>query len=652
LLLRQPELATITFVNPQINVVAHRSQKWIDQAQDKALASDRNMTQELGSGLTGLTLGKISIQNGIFTFIDRARLTEGTLIVDHIHLGLHALSPNRASPLTATARIHNIPFVVNGQVGPLPDSLDPLEMPLLLSLDAKSSGLADFNDMFPDSHVQARLSRGYLTTMLHGTLNSGLETSSWIQLDGLELVNTDKLVANEKKFFWNFGVARAIKEGPRFMDVAFRQKSKLILNRDHKSTLAFEECFVYLNGTPIIEMQGNVIGGLSGILDFEFNFLDSVSFQRLPGSQFFPLGGGTPTGKIFVKGSWPEGVEIRSQLDLSPTTIHLPPFVKNEAVPLSMTATAQFSNERFHIQNSRFSNPGDATSAMEFSGLILPTLALQGIGRWPLAQLADYFPIIAPWSPFGEMDLEMVMTTAKNDMQPDRASGILRVKGGRINNFSFEKLEVPFRWIDPELRLSHVLVDMGDGRLDGFFTVVSNEGSPWFYSAMINPTGIAMDKLPTAWIESEARLEGLVFGSLNFQGTLNNFFIPEPDTMTGHGYLFIQPGRLGGIDPITLFKPPTEKTTISSSEQWLYWDRAQAGLRWNRQGVQLEKFQIQGVDFLMKGQGQWNFKDKHWFDLQVFNDSSQEGGDGFLVHVEGDDITKGLRMMPLLKAPP
>ncbi|HAT49192.1 MAG: DUF748 domain-containing protein [Nitrospirae bacterium] len=647
------EMEAITFVNPQINIVAHREQKLLARAQSKALASDHNMTRNLGQGLAGLTLGKLSIQNGMLTFIDRLQPTVNTLITDHIHLNIHALSPEMASPLTATARIHNIPFTLNGHIGPLPASLDPFEMPLLLSMEAKSIGLADLNDLFPESNFQARLSRGYLTTMVNGTLRSGLQTSSWMQLDGLELVNTNNPILKGKASFWNLGVGRTKKDGPKAMDIAFRQKSMLHMNHEDQSTLEFKEFFIYLNGTPVLETKGLIHEGFWGTWDLQFNILDSFHFSQLPLPQDFPLKGGTPKGTASVSGSWPDGLELHSQLDFSPTSFQLPPLVKKEGIPLIIATKAHISEQRLTIHNCRITTPDDANASIEISGSLYPSLAMQGSGRWQLVHLADYFPILTPWNSSGELELDLAISASSQGLQPDRAAGVARIKTGRIHDFSFDRLEAPFRWIAPEIRWPQIIIDTGDGRINGFLTVIADGEKPPFYTAMINPSALSLDKLPMANTDSDLTLEGLLYGSFTIQGTLSPQSTPEPRTMTGHGTLRLKPGRLTGIDPMTFVKPITDELTITNSEKKLYWDQAQAEVHMNPKELQLDALKIQGSDFLMRGSGVWRFKDRHWFDLQVNNLLPPWGaGNDFAIHVEGDDITKGIRVTPKIQFTP
>ncbi|MEO5327470.1 MAG: DUF748 domain-containing protein [Magnetococcus sp. THC-1_WYH] len=645
------EIEAITLVNPQINIVAHREQKLLARAQSKALASDHNMTRNLGQGLAGLTLGKLSIQNGMLTFIDRLQPTVNTLITDHIHLNIHALSPAIASPLTATARIHNIPLTLNGHVGPLPASLDPFEMPLLLSMEAKSIGLADLNDLLPESNFQARLSRGYLTTMVNGTLRSGLQTSSWLQLDGLELVNTDNPILKGKASFWNLSTR---KDSPKAVDIAFRQKSMLHMNRDYQSTLEFKEFFVYLNGTPILETKGLIHEGFWGTWDVQFNILDSFNFSKLPLPPDFPLHGSTPKGAVSVRGSWPDGLELHSQLDFSPTSFQFPPLVKKEGIPLIIATKAHISNQRLTIQDCRITTPDDANASVEISGLLYPSLAIQGVGRWQLAHLANYFPILTPWNSSGELEWDMALSTSSpQGFQPDRATGVARIKTGRIHEFSFEKLETPFRWIAPEIRLPQLVIDTGDGRIDGFLTIIADPDKPPFYTATFNPSALSLEKLPITNTDSDSKLEGLLYGSLTLQGTLGPQSTPEPGTLTGHGTLRLQPGRLTGVDPMTFVKPVTDELTLTNSDKRLYWDQAQANIRIHSQGFQLDALKIQGDDFLMHGSGGWRFKDRHWFDLQVSNLLPPWGaGHDFAIHVEGDDITKGIRVTPKIQFTP
>ncbi|MBF0174861.1 MAG: DUF748 domain-containing protein [Magnetococcales bacterium] len=651
LLLHRPELVTITLVNPLINIVGHGNMKLLDRAQDKARVSNRNMTQELGWGLTGLTLGKVSIQNGMITFIDPSKSTEGPLIIDHIHLNLHALSPSRASPLTATARIHNIPFTINGQVGPLPASLDPMAMPLLLSLDAKSTGLADFNDLFPDSHVQARLSRGYLTTMLHGTLESGLQTSSWVQLDGLELANPDPLNPKGKATLWNLGVGRAKKDGPRTMDIAFRQKSLLRVTQEEPSTLEFDELFIHVDGKPMVQTRGRIDGGIHGGWDLEFILLNSMDFSRLPLPRDIPLSGGTPTGHVFVKGSWPSGGEFQGKLDFAPMTVQPWAFFKGETNPLTLTARGEFSSKRFFVKESRLSVSDDPGAWVAWTGQWYPSLELHGTVQWPLARLAEQVPLLLPLKPSGNLDLVLKMT--RDEAMKDRIEGVVRVGEGRMDALAFSRFEAPFLWVAPELRLPHIEVHTEAGRIDGYLDLIAREGGEWVYSAMIHPTGVLLEKLPAMGREADPRLEGVLFGALSVQGALASLSTMEHKNMMGHGMVHLRQGRVVGMDPTSFLKPPTEEMTLSPSERSLSWDHARAWLRWDQQGLRIERMKIASSDFTMNGRGWWKFKDRYGLDLHVQNTLPPwGGGEVFAVRVEGDDITRGLRLVPSVRGMP
>ncbi len=164
----------------------------MERAQDTALASNEKLFEELGVDLTELTIGRITVQNGILAILNWDHPDGQTWIFDHLQIGIHALSPSRASPVTASARYRNIPFTLNGQLGPLPDTLDPFEMPMLLSLEAKSIGLNHMEEVLSTETIKISTSRGYLTTLLHGSLEKGLQTSTWLQLDGINLSRKSK----------------------------------------------------------------------------------------------------------------------------------------------------------------------------------------------------------------------------------------------------------------------------------------------------------------------------------------------------------------------------------------------------------------------------------------------------------------------------
>lgn len=653
LLLRQPEPVTITLVNPQINIVAQLDQKLIDQAQDTALASDRKMTKELGRGLTGLTLGKIALQNGLLTVVDRFRQSDGTLIIDHIHLNLHALSPNNASPVTASARMHNIPFTVTGQAGPLPASLDPFEMPWLLSLDAKSIGLADLNDMFPDSQIQARLSRGYLSTMVHGTLKTGLQTSNWLQLDGLEWVNTANLQPDKKGSFWKLGVGRTKKDGPAAMDIAVRQKSVLRLRHDFRPSLEIKEFFIYLDGAPVVEVTGRIRGGLYGSWALEFALLKSIPFSSLPIPRNFPLGGGSPTGKMIVKGSWPEGGDAQGQLDFSPTSLHFPPLTKREGLPLKVVAQATFTETRLQFNEAHIVTEDDASGSLSFKGSMLPTLELSGSGQGDLAKLSKYFPLLDSWKSSGKMALEQIHAWSREGLQPDHLEGILRVSDGKTGPVAFDQLKTPFRWRPPEWRFSQVTLETPAGRADGFVSILAPGDKPATFTAMVVPVGMFVEKLPLPRSALEQKLKGLLFGNLTMHGVLDDHQLPDVETLSVHGALRIPSGGITNLDPAILFKQPSEEITIAKSEKSLTWDQARAEILGDQRGIHLEQVQIRSHHFLLTGRGDWHFGEKYGFDLTMTNQLPPWGEtEPFLIHVAGDDITQSLRMAPVSKTPP
>ncbi|MBF0419496.1 MAG: DUF748 domain-containing protein [Magnetococcales bacterium] len=650
LLLHQPEPVTITLVNPQINIVAQLNHHLIDQAQNKALASDRNMTRELGRGLTGLTLGKIALQNGLLTIVDRARQSDGTLIIDHIHLNLHALSPTSASPLTTSARVHNIPFTLNGQVGPLPASLDPFEMPWLLSLDAKSVGLADLNDMFPDGQIQARLSRGYLSTMIHGTLKTGLQTSSWLQLDGLEWVNTATMQAGKKTSFWKLGVGRTKKDGPAAMDIALRQKSVLRLHRDFRSSLELKEFFIYLDGSPIVETKGRIRGGLYGSWALQFTLIKSVPISQLPIPYHLFLGGGSPTGKINVKGSWPEGGDVQAQLDFSPTSIQLPPLVKGEGLPLKVDAKADFSESRLQFKEAHIIAGDEAAGSVSFKGAMVPALDMTGSGQGDLTRLSKYFPILASWQTAGKLELEQVQIGSREGLSPDRLEGHLRVSKGKAGPVVFDRLEAPFRWRPPEWRFSQVTLEVPAGRADAFVSILAPEERPPTFTAMVVPVGVFVEKLPLPRSGLEQKLEGLLFGNVTVHGVLDGQKLPDLETLTAHGTLRMPVGRITSLDPAILLKQPSEEITIAKSGKSWTWDQARAEIQGDARGIRLENMKIRSLDSVLTGRGNWQFGEKYGFDIEIANQLPPWGEtESFLIHVAGDDITQGLRMSAVNK---
>lgn len=368
----QLDISSLTLIQPQMNILQRRDTWLMRWAQDTAQRSDKKIEREFGLGLTDISIGSIKIQSGIMTLLNGENPDGHTLVFDRIQAGMHALSPNRASPVSLSARFQTVPFTLNGQIGPLPNAFDFAELPVLLSLEAKSGTLPQLKNIFtnpfiPQPHtINIHVARGYFSTLFYGTLKKGMRTSSRVELDKLvvdaslkkenpssdnpstdikkaqqEAQETQQEAGKQQKTdAQTISTAAWETKAGTAMDWAFRQKSVLRLENSG-FFFQIEELFLYLDRKPILDVKGVFDRGEDGFLDLKLTTLGSVRLEQFP-YIFFPyLSGDSLQGTLHIHGSWPDSIALSAKLDLSPTAFSFPPPLLPSQTSVAESPTAR-----------------------------------------------------------------------------------------------------------------------------------------------------------------------------------------------------------------------------------------------------------------------------------------------------------------------
>ncbi|MBF0370092.1 MAG: hypothetical protein HQL52_11615 [Magnetococcales bacterium] len=609
------KISSITLVAPQINIVKRGGTKLIKRAQETAELSNLKMNRELGLGLTDLAVGGVTIRDGILTIIDWEHPDGQTLIFDHLTMRVHDLSPHGASPLTASARFQSVPFTVNGQVGPLPKSLDPKEMPVMLSLEAKSLGLSHLSDTIPNIPMDPRAARSYFSTMFHGSLTEGLQTSSWLELDRLVLtpseIPPDQAHSNE----------------PIPLDIAVRQKSLLKL-KDAVPTLEIQELFVYLDGSPLLDVKGQMGWDQTRQLDLTLVTLDSVGFDRFPLPYSFPLSGNSPDGMAHIKGEWPQSVVVDANLDLTRPAIAWPvsatgpsPIQKKAGIPLSAQAKFGISHGSITLYETAFTRPSVPDNRLELAGPLWPVANFDASGKWDLALLADYFPVAIPWDVEGLTQVAVRIEGGQG--QPLLASGKLTAKRHRFGPLTLQQVTLPFRLEKDRLHLRQVQAEMGGGLLEATIVVDQLESDP-VYNALVALSGTSLERLALFPFQDRFKLEGLLFGQGSVMGALDRELIPTRP-FSGQASLRLEPGRAEGLDGAVFLSPILDGTSLSSKKKSFFWNRLETDLIFQNDHLTFQDLTIDAGGLHIRGEGgkreadkkKKNDQDHYWFQLMV-----------------------------------
>jgi hypothetical protein len=646
----KPQLSAIKFINPQIHVVLRDKAPLLERAQDTAVAGDKKLLSELGIGLDEITIGRITVQNGILVVLDWDHPEGRTWVFDHLQIGVHALSPMRASPINASARYRSIPFTVHGQVGPLPSTFDPFDMPILLSFEAKSVRLKDLQEILSTDTIQVKTSRGYFSTLLHGSLDQGLQISTWLQLDGVSLRRKDqkpidKSVDQVKPNIFDRFNLRSEKRDT--LDISFRQKSSIIIDLDGIPNLDFQEFFIYLDGSPILAAEGWIRNQLRGPLKLDLNILNRVDLDRLPWPDSFPLSGNSPSGTFGVAGVWPKAMVYSADLDLTDTTVHALPIEKKAGVPLALKLLVSQSNKQFTIKEFGLKHPVIPDHKITVSGSFAPNKQLETSINWSMDSLTDYLPIAKNWKSQGLAKLNM-MVIQPSESADWHAKGLLNFNEGIIGPLEFKEMELPFELVENRLHLPHMKMLAAGGVIE-MMALVDLSQEPIIFDAQLALAGIDVDQLPgQSDGHAKVQLEGHLFAGANIYGQLDSkSFLPVGELL-GHSHIRVEPGRLTGIDHNAFYKPIIGKIVISDDKKALYWDKMEADLTILQKKLIMENIQVDTSKTNISGIGTWELNGASSFALDVLTDTDLPLKDQkrFSVVVEGNGVSNQFSMEP------
>lgn len=651
LILGKPQLSAIKLIRPQINIVLRNNSPLMERAQDTALASDEKLLQELGIGFTDLSIGRITVQNGILAILDWDHPEGRTWVIDHLQLGIHALSPTQPSPLNASARYRSIPFTVNGQIGPLPDTLNPFSMPILLSLEAKSVVLNDMQEILSTETIKISTSRGYVSSLLHGSLNTGLQTSTWLQLDGVNISRKDKYTHDQanKTVTQNFLDRFSNRNEKKTLDIALRQKSTIDIDWKGVANVDFQEFFVYLDGSPILETKGSVKKSWHGPMQLDVKLLNTVNLDRFPWPQNFPFKGQSPEGSFTLKGNWPSEIIYSADLDLTKTIIEMNQFQKSSDTPLEIKLFITQINDLITFNHVALSHPAVSDHTATISGTVAPKINLNTTVSWDIGNLQNYFPIAQQWDTKGLTNLRMQVSDAAGSF-PWQVTGELKAAKGSFENFEFQNLRIPFEIRENRLYLPNVELLAAGGRIEAL-ALADLSKSPIIFDSRIILVGTDLSLLPGSAPEGDdnIKLDGYLFAETSLQGQLDEeTLFPTTGHLIGHTNLRIEPGGVSGIDQAAFFEKPTGESVISNPNKALYWNRLEASIDLLNEQLTLESIKIDSGETQITGSGLWDFIGNSSFNLDIKTEWNPNTGFNkqFAVDIEGDAITHGFRMKP------
>ncbi|MBF0188893.1 MAG: hypothetical protein HQL50_13305, partial [Magnetococcales bacterium] len=417
-------LSSLTLVAPQINYIQRHHTSLVERAQKTADVSNRKMEKVLGHGLNKLSIGKVTIRDGIMTILNWHDPKGRTWIIDHLQVAIHGLSPRHSSPLTASARFQLVPFSSHGHVGPLPESLDLFDLPLLLNIEAKSVELSHLANTLPGlpHEIEPHVQRGFFTTLIHGSLNEGLNSRTTLELDKLTFAADD---LSDVPKTTQMLLVNVLNMPP--MDIALRQKStaRIIDGVPH---IDFEEFYLDLNGHPQFDITGSLILDESGSLDLSVAMLESLTLEEARFlADLTPLESGSIIGSFKIHGNWPEEVEVSAKMNLTDAGFTLPPHIRKEAgTPLEAEISLHLQQHHIAIRDMALSRIGDtrletALSAgtdknqIQISGDLFPDVHLHVVGLWDMEQAADFLPFTKAWNAEGLTNLDLIIHTSADD---------------------------------------------------------------------------------------------------------------------------------------------------------------------------------------------------------------------------------------------
>lgn len=623
------DFSSLTLKAPQFNLVLRHDQGLLERAESTARTSSEKMHNLLGAGLPALSVGAITIRDGLLTVLDWGHEESSTLIFDNIQFILHDISPKHASPLSATARFQDVPFTANGQIGPLPTSLDLSKMPVLISLEAKSVDLDNLSETLAGPRFQPKAQRSYFSTLLHGALADGLQTTSRLEVD--------KLVLEE--------VTTGKAHPP--VDLAFRQKSLFTLPfNTWTPKLEIQEAFFYLDGRPVLDIKGRVSRSAVANIELQASTITAFEPEHMPWFGPFKTMEGSVEGNLRIQGSWPGEMQFYAALDLTPLGFTLGPVLKKATgTALGMDATIAMGPGWTKIKALELSRgPGNLVSV---TGEIAPEMDLQMDGTVNLNLLTDYIDANVP------LPLDGFLQTRLHFFQPE---GSLAVEGGihagrvGLGRLSLQDFSAQVKTDVEGLRIAPFQASLGGGQVSGgLFTALSEGDAPVFVSHFTVNNANLEGILGEAG-EEAALLPG---GVLNAEGAVEGFFGPRfapSDAFSGWARLLVKKGFLRGEG---LEAPPLSDWAVPGTgeeaepEVQFHW--AAADLEVTGQKLRLTRLALEGDNLHIDGEGRGSLGEAP-YRLNLVAGKPGDGEKREAITLTGG-LLGGLRLVPTLPNP-
>ncbi|MBF0156938.1 MAG: hypothetical protein HQL57_07110 [Magnetococcales bacterium] len=623
------KVTSITLIGPQLNLTTRAGSRLLERAHAQAVRSDQELSQSLGLGLTDLAIGQVTVRDGILTILDWDQAVSRTLLLDRIDASIHGLSPARPSPITVSARFQSMPLTIHGQIGPLPESLDFYEMPFLLNLDAKSQGLTSLTNTFPGLPFEARASRAYFTTLVHGSLAAGVQANSWMELDKLTLKSPEPQKAE--------ATTPTETSPPQPLDLAWRQKSTFHLDHTHGGELALQEFFLYLEGIPVMQLTGQLRHNQEWQIALTAKTLGGVGLGSLPDIFRGTLSGKTGVGSLSLSGTWPSPLTLEADLDFANTRILWPPprvdhqswFSKQAGIPLRVRASLRQESENTVLDKLEILRPGADSQLVQLSGELWPQTELAIQGRWDPILLADYFPVLQRLPVRGPV--EFTATGARTADDSWDLGGTVNASWGQFGPITVRELTTEFHYSAGLLALPIIRGRLGNGLAEGTALLASSDRGHR-YEAFLAADGISLERLVTNDPGNRHLLEvqGVFSLSGEARGVLADDLTPA-SPLSAWFHLEVAPGRILGLDKDRLATKPDRNQAITQEGKEFFYSEARADLRVEDRAWRLQNITIDASGLRLQGEGGMQPGKGRWFDLEVERDWLP--GEGYPLHL-------------------
>ncbi|MBF0624145.1 MAG: DUF748 domain-containing protein [Magnetococcales bacterium] len=596
---------------PHINLVMRPKRPLLQRAQESARWSSREMKRLMGQGLPEISVARFTIREGTVALLDQSQADQRTWTMDHLQVQINQLSPLHASPVNISGRIQEIPFKVNGQVGPLPPSLDPLDMPLLLSLEAKTTSIASISQLLHLDPFNPDAERGYFSTLFHGDLRSGLQTSSWMELRRLRLADPQT------------------GQGLPPIDLALRQKSTARVE-GQVPRLDVQEFFLYKDDGPFLNLSGAVRKEQELHLNLTLASVLPLELDPFPHPPQSPLHGGTLSGQATVGGSWPSGLQLAGQVDLTGArVIHAGLVDKAVGIPLNTEFRVTWGSAGLTLGETLL-HTGDG-SPLRLAGTLKPDRNLTLEGEADLARLKVLFPTLAAWEAEGRVTLNLHSVKAVG--QSSITKGTLEASNLLLGGtHRVEKLTTPLQVTRQRLEMNDLRLESAAGVVRAGLVVELGHADP-VYHVVFNVTGANLEQLlpgpeqtsllgrltNVAAEESPIRLEGLLFADGVLWGTLDERWLPS-GLYSGRANARLEPGRLLGIDGAGMLEKPADGQTLFQEGKSFYWNRATAEIAFSGGNTRFDALEVDAPGITLTGEGSIRHNGTRSFNITLRTD--------------------------------